>query len=82
MVKSEVSVKNELEFPKLMIYKDVLGQTIILSTGYNDEGDRLKGSIVFCNVGCEIDRLPIGTYRESFCVDSFKDYNGTVKLSN
>jgi hypothetical protein len=73
-MKVKVNEKEEYEFPKLMISD--LGQ-IILAYSESEDGKLLSGVLLVSN-GYSIN----GCYTERWCADSFKDFNGSVEISN
>lgn len=82
-MKSKINreAETEMNFPKLMEYKDKEGATIILATGFSDCGNHYKGVVLHCGLNCDVDKLPKGTFRSTWSKE-YKDFNGTIELSN
>lgn len=72
-----VEVKKVYSFPKLMIVEDSNGGAIILMTEVG--ASQGKGTVVHTFGQC---RHKIGTFLCSWVMSEFRDYHGTVELSN
>jgi hypothetical protein len=73
-MKVKVNEKEKSEFPKLMISD--LGQ-IILAYSESEDGKLLSGVLLVSN-GYSIGRC----YSETWAAHLFKDFNGSVEISN
>lgn len=76
-MKIELIDKNEKPFPKLMVFNRD-GQTIILATGINTIINAIIGVVVSSSNKDNI----VGEYGNSWSTESFKDFEGSITLSN